>query len=236
MPGGNLLHNLMIEQNRSVFGALHAQFKKGLRPKRRIRGDGDSLAVCELDEAGLREVRVMFDLEDRRNNLGVAEEIEDQGTVEIADADTAGESGSHERFHCGPGFLDGGGASDYVFSVVCEAWRVAFRRVDVLQGDREMHDVEIEVIDPPVLKLLPANRFNTFSVMERIPQLRNEEELFPFDYAFLDGSRNALAAFYLVPIVLQPGDRLAMADLRGHVHRYSPHAPSNKRYPSLMAL
>lgn len=66
-----------------------------------------------------------------------------------------------------------------------------------------MHDVEVEVVDPPVLKLLFTNRFNTFRVMERVPQLGYEEELLSLDDAFLEGSRNALATFHLVSVILK---------------------------------
>lgn len=213
MTGGNFLHDLMVEQQRRIFGALKAQLAKRLRPKGRIRRDGDPLAVGQLDEGFLREVGVMLDLEGRGFDFGVAEEIEDQGAVEIADADAAGESGLDERFHCGPGFLDGGGTRHHVFFVVREAWGVPYRRIDVLQGDGKMHNVEVEVVDPPILKLLFANRFNTFLVMERVPQLGYEKELLTLDEAFFKGLRNALAAFYLVPVILTTRRRSAIGDL-----------------------
>lgn len=219
MTGRNLLDNVMIEQQRSVHGALHVQFEEGLRAERRIGRDGHPLTLRELDEGALREVRVMFDLEGRGDDFGVAEEIHDQGAVEIADADAAGQAGWDERFHCRPGFLDGGAAPNHVFSVVREARRVAFGRVDVLQGNRKMHDVEVEVVDPPVLKLLFANRFNTFRVMERVPQLGYEEELLALDDAFLEGSRNALATFDFVSVILIPMAYLAI------VGRKPPHFP-----------
>lgn len=111
----------------------------------------------------------MFDLERRGDDLGVAEEIHDQDGGEIADADATGQSRGDEGFHCRPGLLDGGGAFNdvsFLFSVVGEARRVAVGRVDVFQGNGEVHDVEVEVVDAPVLQLLFANRFDAFGVVE----------------------------------------------------------------------
>lgn len=133
MMGGNLLDNVVIEQQRSIHGALHVQFEKRLRAERRIPRDRHPLTLGQLDQVGLRQVGVVFDLESRGHDFGVSEEIHDQSAVEIADADAAGQSRLHERFHCRPGFLDGGAALDYLFvAVEREAGRVPFGRVDVL--------------------------------------------------------------------------------------------------------
>ena len=64
-----------------------------------------------------------------------------------------------------------------------------------------MHDVEIEVVDFPILQLLLANRLDLFLVVKGIPEFGNDEELFALYEAVLDGPAYALAAFLLVAIV-----------------------------------
>jgi hypothetical protein len=40
-----------------------------------------------------------------------------------------------------------------LFIITVPLWRVAMRRVDVLKGDWEMNEVQVKVVDSPVLKL-----------------------------------------------------------------------------------
>lgn len=142
MTVSNSLDNSVIEQQLGVVGALHVQFAKRLRAKGRIGRDGRALAFRQREERRLREVGVMFDLKRCGHDFGVAHEIEDQGPVEVADADAAAEFGLDQFFHCRPGFLDRRRAWHHGrFAVVGEARRVAVRRVDVLQGDGEVHNV-----------------------------------------------------------------------------------------------
>jgi hypothetical protein len=64
-----------------------------------------------------------------------------------------------------------------------------------------MHDIEIEVFDSPVLELLSANGFNPLSVVESVPELRYKVKVFTLDKPIFDGSRDALAALFLVSVI-----------------------------------
>jgi hypothetical protein len=64
-----------------------------------------------------------------------------------------------------------------------------------------MHNVEVEIVDSVVLELLLANRFDTLLVVEGVPQLGNDEQLFSLDKAVLDGASEALAGFLFVAVV-----------------------------------
>ena len=111
----------------------------------------------------------MFDLEGGGRDLGIAEEIHDELAVEIANADGFGEAFAHEAFHGCPGLLDGSIAGDYVLTIVSEARRVSLRGIDVFEGDGEMDDIEVEVVDAPIRKLLFADGLYTVVVVERVP-------------------------------------------------------------------
>jgi len=97
--------------------------------------------------------------------------------------------------------LDGGGAGDDIFAVVGEAGRVAIRGVDVFEGDGEVHDVEVEVVDGPVLELFLADGCDARVVVEGVPELGDEEEVGAFDEAVFDGAGDALAGFDFVAVV-----------------------------------
>ena len=167
----------VVEEERGVLGLLHVELEEGLRAKGRVRGDGDALVLRELDEAFLAEVRVVFDLQGGGLDGGVAQEIHDQLPVEVADPDALGQAFLREGFHGRPGLLDGGGAGDDVLAVVGEAGGVADRRVDVFERDGEVDDVQVEVVDAPVAELLLADGLDAVAVVERIPELGDEEEV-----------------------------------------------------------
>ena len=144
---------------------------------------------------------MVFDLEGGGGNLGVAEEVHEELAVEVADADRFGQALGHELLHRGPGLLGRGVAGDHVFAVVGEARWVALRGVDVFEGDWEVDDVEVEVVDAPVLELLFADWLDAVVVVVSVPEFGDEEEVGAFDYAFFDGAGDALAGFLFVAVV-----------------------------------
>jgi hypothetical protein len=85
--------------------------------------------------------------------------------------------------------------------VVVPARGVADLRVDVLQGNGEVNNPEIEVVNPPVSELLPGDRLNLIVVVERLPQLGDDEEVFTLYNALLDSTCNTLTGLLLVAVV-----------------------------------
>ena len=85
--------------------------------------------------------------------------------------------------------------------VVVPARGVADLRVDVLQCDWEVNNPEIEVVNPPVSELLPGDRLNLLVVVERLPQLGDNEQIFTLYDALLDGTCNTLTGLLLVAVV-----------------------------------
>ena len=53
--------------------------------------------------------------------------------------------------------------------------RVLVLRVDVFQGNREMHQEKIEVLDAPKPKLMLRNFLCAVLLVERIPELRSND-------------------------------------------------------------
>lgn len=64
-----------------------------------------------------------------------------------------------------------------------------------------MHDVEVEVVDAPVLELFFANGFDAGAVVEGVPELGDKEEVGAFYETVFDGSGDALAGFGFIAIV-----------------------------------
>ena len=237
VPAGNLLDGGVVHEQRRVLGALHVEFEEGLRTEGRVGRDGYAVALCESDETFLGQVGVVFDLEGCGGHLGVAQEVHDELAVEVADADGFGQAFAHEAFHGRPCLLDGGVPGDHVLAVIGEAGWVSLGGVDVFEGDGEVDNVEVKVVDAPILKLLFADGLDAVMVVERVPELGDEEEVGTLDYAFFDGASDALAAFLFVSVVWK---EISLASARRFALRRDfgsiPHAPSKRRYPDLMAL
>ena len=143
----------------------------------------------------------MFDLEGGGRNLGVAEEVHEELTVEIADANRFGHALAYEFLHCGPRLLNRGVAGDDVLAIVGKAGRVSYGGIDILQRDWEMNDVEVKIVNTPVLELLLAYWLDAVMVVKRIPKLGDKEEIGAFDYAFFDGTRNTLARLLFIAVI-----------------------------------
>lgn len=64
-----------------------------------------------------------------------------------------------------------------------------------------MHDVEVEVIDTPVLELLFADGEHVGRVVEGVPEFGDEEEIGALDEAVFDGAGDAEAGFGFITVV-----------------------------------
>ena len=124
---------------------------------------------------------MVFDLEGCGGDLGIAEEIHDELTVEIADADGFGQTLANKAFHSRPGLLDGSVTGDNILAIICETRWVSLGGVDVFKGNGEVNNVEVKVVDAPILKLLFANGLDTVMIVEGIPELRDKEEVGALD-------------------------------------------------------
>ena len=192
----------VLEEGLELLGVLHVELAEGSRAERRVSSDGDALSLGEVEEVLLDEVGVVLDLEGGRADLGVAEEVVQELGLEVGDTDALGETLLDEALHGGPGLLDGGlGGADLALAVIVPAGRVADGRVDVLEGDGEVDQVEVEVVDTPVSELLADNGLDAVAVVEGVPELGDDEELLALDDALLDGAGNTLAALLLVAVV-----------------------------------
>lgn len=198
----NLGDHLVLEQHWGVGGLLPSELDEGGWTEGGVGGDGDALLLGQADESWLDEVWVVLDLEGSWTDLGVAEEVKDQRSLEVGDTDGAGHLLLDQGLHGGPGLLDGGvGELNGGLAIVVPSWWVADGWVDVLQGDWEVDEVEIEVVKAPVSELALGNWLDLLLVVERVPQLGDDEELLTLDDSFLDGAGNTLTGLLLVAVV-----------------------------------
>ena len=85
-----------------------------------------------------------------------------------------------------------------------------------------MHNVEVEVVDAPVLELLFADGLDAVVVVEGVPELGDEEEVGALDEAVFYGASYALATFLLVAVVcrsIRPGVKERVIVIADRMHR-----------------
>lgn len=64
-----------------------------------------------------------------------------------------------------------------------------------------MNVEQIKVLKTPPLKRLFGDGDNMLTVVEGIPELRDDEEILALDEAIVDSTLHTLAGFLLVPVV-----------------------------------
>lgn len=148
---------------------------------------------------------MVLDLEGGRTDASIPQQVHQQLGAEVADADAARELLVDQALHRGPGLLDRGSAQLHLARGIGPAGRLPHAWVDVLQGDREVHDVQVEVVHAPVGQLIAADGLDGATVVESVPQLGDDEELLALHEAVLDGAGDSLAGFDLVAVVCSPG-------------------------------
>lgn len=197
----------VLEEDRGVLGLLPVELNEGLWAEGRVCGNGNTLGLSQLDESGLDEVWVVLDLESGWADLGVSEEIQNEGALEVGDTNGLGQLLLNEGLHGGPGLLDGGVAElNAGLLIVGPSGRVSDGGVDVLQGNWEVHNEEIEVLQAPVCELLAGNGLNLVTIVEGVPELADDEEVLTLHQAILDSAGNALTSFFLVAVICKSPD------------------------------
>nr|POE59280.1 hypothetical protein CFP56_24549 [Quercus suber] len=199
--GRDALDGRVLEQQGGVVGLLHVELEERLRAEGRVGGDGDVAALAQVEQVLLDEVGVVLDLERLWQDLGVSLDVEEEGAGVVADADGADQTFVVQGLHSMVGLFERGLAELDLVVLVEEAGRVADRGVDVLEGDGEVDDEEVEIVDAPVGELFLGDGLDAFLVVEAVPELGDDEEVLTLDEAFVDGALDALAGLDLVAVI-----------------------------------
>ena len=107
--------------------------------------------AAEAEQLFLGQVGVQLHLQDAGCDLGIGEQIAQQGDVEVAYADVSHEAGADQVFHGLPCFADRHtglfGAGVGRIRVVEPAGWIALFEWDVFQCEREVDQVQVEVLE-----------------------------------------------------------------------------------------
>jgi hypothetical protein len=72
---------------------------------------------------------------------------------------------------------------------------------NILESDGEVDQVQVKVVNAPVLELLLCDRLDLLVIVEGLPELGDDEELFALYEALLDGAGNTLAGFDFIAVI-----------------------------------
>lgn len=214
---GDALDDVVLEEERGVVRLLHVELEEGQRAEGAVGRDGDAALLAQLEQRLLRKVGVVLDLQGLREVFGVAEEVEEERAVVVADADGFDQAGGVELFHGVVGFLERGVAELDFLAFVEEAGRVAYGGIHVLETDWEVDYVEVKIVDAPIGELFLADGRHVLFVVEGVPQLGYDEEVLTLHDSLVNGALDALAGLDLVAVVGSTVEQ-AVASLDGVVN------------------
>lgn len=142
----------------------------------------------------------MLDLQHRGPNLRISQQVQHQPAAVVAHTNALRQALPNQVLHSVPCALQRRLALRDVAVPVGEAGLVAHGRVDVLERNGEVDQVEVEVVDAPVLQLLLGDRRDALGVVERVPQLGDDEEVGALAEAVFNSPHDAFAGFLLVAV------------------------------------
>ncbi|KAI6756630.1 hypothetical protein HG530_011228 [Fusarium avenaceum] len=201
--GGEASEDLVLHERRSGLGNVHVELHEASRAEGGVGSHSNALSLGKADKVGLLVVGVKLDLESSRSDLGDLEQVVDGLRLEVGDTDGLGKALLNEALHGAPGLLVGGLAPADLGAgvVVVPAGRVADLGVDVLEGDGEVDEEEIKVVDLPVGELAAGDGLDVLLVMVCLPELGDDEEVLSLHDAFLDGAGNTLTTGLLIAVI-----------------------------------
>lgn len=150
------------EEGLDLADARVVELDEALGSEGAVSGDGDAVVLEEGKKLGLDQVRVVLDLVDGGLDLGAAPQVGEQLGAEVGDSDGAEDAvgvgvGLDEALEGGPrlgngGVLERGAAA--LFTVGPEAGVGHLGVRDVLEGDGEVDQEQVEVANAPCVDLV----------------------------------------------------------------------------------
>lgn len=192
------------------------ELEVALRAERRVSGDGDAELLAESNEFLLGEVGVELDLVDGGLDASVAEDVNQERALEVGNTDVLSKTRLADLLHGFPGLTDGDlGRVDLAVETP-PLRRVLGLNGNILEGDGEVDEVEVEVINAPELELVPDELVCALLLVVGVPELRSDENFLALDDSVLDSTSETLTSLLLVSVVTSTVEE-TVAGLQGVV-------------------
>mmetsp|Transcript_10995 Transcript_10995/g.23987 ORF Transcript_10995/g.23987 Transcript_10995/m.23987 type:complete len:203 (-) Transcript_10995:201-809(-) len=193
----------MLQREEAFVGAFERQVRKGT--ERAKACDDDAVLVAHAHELRLLVVRVQLDLHHCGRDGGVREYVPQQRGAHVAHPDVSREPARDQHLHRLPRLLEGDerkldGGHRRVW-VVDPLGRVALLEVDVPLREREVHEVEVDVVEAEVGERAAARGLNVLRRVVCVPELGGDKKILTTDEAFAHRTPDALANLGLVGVV-----------------------------------
>ena len=207
MGCGDVFDHLLFDDGHHV--AFEIKLNIGQRSEVAESHHCESLLLAHSEEIGLWQVWVHLDLEHGRLDCGVVEHLPEHHSVEVADANVLGESLALESLHSLVRLLvSARGVENNLWFAAIQSWieaeplgRVLLLDGDELEGDREMNQVQVNVVKTKISQSLLAGHLDVLRAMESVPKFGHDEEVLSANNALVNGLADSLAHFDLVTVV-----------------------------------
>lgn len=164
--------------------------------------DSNAVALAEIRQHLLAEIRMNFNLIDGWRDGRSLHQIHQKGARMVRHANRLGQAGSGNTLHARPRVAHGRlGEFELARRWIRPTSGVARGRSDIFQRDREVNEVQIEVIEVEVGERLLATLDDALSLVVSAPQLARNENFGTAQSGRLKAAANALANLDLVAII-----------------------------------
>lgn len=219
------LDDVRLEQRLDSLCVGVAQLQEALRAEGRVARHRDAVLLRHGDELGLRQVRVVLDLQHAKRQLVVRQNVVDELRVEVGNADAAHESvgvllSLNQLLESLPRLLDRDARQRRRLRLLLvgpEARVADLVEGNELQGDGEVDQEQVEVAETPGLILEAGLLERVLPLMVVVPELGGDEEILALDDTLLNGTADTLSCLGAVGVVPRPVD-VAVAKLDGIVY------------------
>mmetsp|Transcript_43176 Transcript_43176/g.109047 ORF Transcript_43176/g.109047 Transcript_43176/m.109047 type:complete len:228 (+) Transcript_43176:465-1148(+) len=182
---------------------LHVQGHKRQRTKVGVARDCDAAVLAKLDQAGLLQVWVVLNLQDRHGVARVLQQVHQQGAVEVGHTNVLHKTCINQLLHRFPGLPDGDITVHQlsIGRVVRPLGRVARVKVHILQRDGEVDEVQVQLSQAEVFEGTLTSGAHMLACMEGVPQLGRDKHVLALHDTVLDGGGEARPHLLLISIV-----------------------------------
>ena len=179
----------------------HAEGEVGVGAEGREGGDGNVLLLTITEESILAEVGMHLDLKDGGFDSRVGKDIADEAGGEIGDSDLFGESGIDEFFHGTPGVGVGDFNRGHGIASGGPAGRIHFGERDVFEGDGEVDEEEVELLEAKIGEGAFAGGPDVLGFVVGVPELAGDPEVVAAAESGIEGAGDTFADEGFISVV-----------------------------------
>lgn len=84
--------------------------------------------------------------------------------------------------------------------------RISNIRINIFQCNWEVDNEQVKIVNAPIRELLAADGLDFVTLVERVPELADEEQIFTLYETVFDGSCDTFTCLFFIAIICKTSD------------------------------